>query len=98
MQAWSTYLDLNESAKLQISNELITGIQKELNEAVTYVIDTDISTLPRRISSVEVLLKTEQDEIVLKAFSSVAEALVDLTKYITDLSDIGDLPQSSRRV
>ena len=41
-------------------------------------------------------MKTEQDEIVLKTFGTVADALADLTKYITDRSDIGDLPTSSK--
>ena len=81
---------------MRISRELAVDIQNELRKAVTYVLDTDISTLPRRISSVEVLMKTEQDEIVLKTFGTVADALTDLTRYITDRSDIGELPRSSK--
>lgn len=93
-QAWLTFFALDETTKMQISRELVVDIQNELNGAVTYVLDTDIATLPRRISSVEVLMKTEQDEIVLKTFGTVADALTDLTKYITDRSDIGELPRS----
>ena len=97
-QAWLRYSSLDESDKRQIAAELVKDIKHNLNDAVTYVLDTDISTLPRRISSVEVLLKTEQDEIVLKTFRSVADALADLTtNYITDRPDIGELPNSSKR-
>ena len=90
--AWETFLDLDEAAKSEIKRALAADIQEELNAAVIYVLETDVASLPRRISSVEVLLKTEQDEIVLKTFESVAAALKDLTGYITDRRDIGDLP------
>ena len=96
-QAWNTFLGLDVFSKEQISKELVVDIQNDLNDAVTYVLDTDLSSLPRRISSVEVLMKTEQDEIVLKTFASVADALTDLTRYITDRPDIGALPDSSKK-
>ena len=89
------FLELDESAKSQISIELVSDIRSELRDAVTYVLDTEISTLPRRISSVEILVKTEQDEIVLATFGSVAGALQHLMGFITDSPDIGDLPDSS---
>ena len=94
-EAWNVYSELDESDKSQISRELVTGVQNDLIDAVTYILDTDISSLPRRISSVEVLVKTEQDEIVLATFESVADALQHLMGYITDSPDIGDLPDSS---
>ena len=96
-EAWEKYSRLGESDRWQISKELVSDIQEDLIEAVTYVLDTDISTLPRRISSVEVLMKTEQDEIVLATFGSVADALQHLMGYITDSPDIGDLPDFFRR-
>ena len=91
-EAWNNYTLLTETDRKRISEELVADIQCDLIRAVSYVLDTDISTLPRRISSVEVLMKTEQDEIVLKTFDSVAAAIQDLTGYITDRADIGDLP------
>lgn len=91
-RAWNCFLQLGETEHEQLSRDLVIGIQSDLIDAVTTVLETDISTLPRRISSVEVLMKTEQDEIVLKTFDSVATAIQDLTGYITDRSDIGDLP------
>ena len=96
-EAWNDFARLSESDRTRISEELVSNIQDELIEAVAYVLDTDISTLPRRISSVEVLMKTEQDEIVLKTFGSVAAAIQDLTGYITDRTDIGDLPDSKHK-
>ena len=65
-EAWNSYSRLNESDRIRISEELVSDIQNELIDAVANVLDTDISTLPRRISSVEVLMRTEQDEVVLK--------------------------------
>ena len=94
-KAMERFVELDEAAKSQISKELVSDIRDELVDAVTFVLETDISTLPRRISSVEVLMKTEQDEIVLATFGSVADALQHLMGYITDSPDIGDLPDSS---
>lgn len=91
-QAWNSYLKLDDFQKVKLSEDLVGDIRDDLTDAVTAVLDTDITTLPRRISSVEVLMKTEQDEIVLKMFDSVAAAIQDLTGYITDRTDIGELP------
>lgn len=98
MQAWKAFLALDNNARDEISREFVVGIREELVESVVYVLDTDIATLPRRISSVELLMKTEQDEIVLRKFDSVAEALTDLTTYIVDRPDIGELPDSSKEL
>ena len=74
-----------------MGEELVANIQDDLAAAVVSVLETDISTLPRRVSAVEVLLKTEQDEMLLTTFDSVAEALAQLATYVVDSSDIGDL-------
>jgi len=91
-QVWEAYCDLNVSDLTEISTQLVADIEKSLNNAVTHVLDTDLDSLPRRISSIEILLKTEQDEFVMKTFDSAAGALGYLTSYITDSSDIGELP------
>lgn len=93
-QVWEAYCDLNDSDLTDISMQLVADIEKSLNEAVKFVLETDIDSLPRRISTIEVLMKTEQDEFVMKTFDSAAGALGYLTSYITDSSDIGDLPAS----
>ena len=56
-QAWDSFLTLDEAEKTRISERLVTDIQRELIDSVGYVLDTDISTMPRRISSVEVLFE-----------------------------------------
>lgn len=92
-QAWEAYSVLDEATRTRMGEELVADIQKDLNSAVVSVLETDVAGLPRRISSIEVLLKTEQDEMVLRTFGSVAEALAALTGYVVDRSDIGDLPE-----
>ena len=75
----------------QIGEELVADISEDLTESVVAVLDTNVASLPRRISAVEVLLKTEQDEMLLTTFDSVAEALSQLANYVVDRSDIGDI-------
>ena len=91
-QEWEAYCCISDSDLTEISKQLVAEIEEPLNAAVTYVLDTDLDSLPRRISSIEILLKTEQDEFVMKTFGSAAGALGYLTSYITDSSDIGELP------
>lgn len=50
----------------------------------------DINTLPHRVSQVEVLLKTTQDETLLLTFANVPDALQGMTRLVAD-RDIGDL-------
>ena len=93
MQAWQAYSVLDEDTLTEIGEELVADVREDLVAAVVSVLETDVTTLPRRISTIEVLLKTEQDEMVLRTFDSVAEALAALTEYVVDRSDIGDLPE-----
>ena len=90
-EAWEAFCILDDDAKTSIAEEMKTFVQDDLIAEVVATLDTDIEALPRRISSVEVLLKTEQDEMVLLTFDSVAASLREMTNLVYDRPDVGDL-------
>jgi len=55
---------------------------------VRSVIETDLADTARRISSVEVLLKTDQNEMLLLQYASVSEAIRGMTSYVSDEQNV----------
>ena len=89
--AWEHFAGLDEDAHSAIATDLTGSIIEQLNTAVTQVLDADIESLPTRISGVEVLLKTDRDEMVLLTFDSVASSLQAMARLVSDRPDISDL-------
>ena len=89
--AWEHFTGLDDEVRSDIASSLTEGIIDQLSVAVTQVLDADIATLPTRISEVEVLLKTDRDEMVLLTFDSAANALQAMALLVSDRSDISDL-------
>ena len=61
---------------------------EHLKSEVARVLSTDISTIATRVSSVEILLKTNQSEMILSSFPSVPDAMRALTDLVSDRPDI----------
>ena len=93
-KAWEHFANLGETERSAIGVGFTDGIIGDLRTAVTRVLDTDVSDLPSRISGVEVLLKTDHDEMLLLTFDSIAASLQAMTKLVSDVPDISDLLQS----
>jgi len=89
--AWEKFESLNDEDRTQIALDLTEDILEKLCNDVSQVLDTDISALPRHVSQVEVLLKTDQDETLLLTFDNVADALQGMTRLVSDRPDISDL-------
>ena len=90
-RAWRAFAALDDASRNSIAIEMTADIQEQLAADVIDVLDADINALPRRISGVEVLLKTEQDEMVLLSFDSVAASLQAMAQLVSDRPDISDL-------
>ena len=90
-EAWEQFASLGNDALGTIAIGLTAGIIIRLKTSVTRVLDADIASLPTRISGVEVLLKTDRDEMVLLAFDSVAASLEAMARLVSDRPDISDL-------
>jgi hypothetical protein len=76
-----------------IAFDLASDILEQLKADVIQVLETDISSIPGRITEVEVLLKTERDEMLLLTFNTVADTLQAMARLVSDRPDISDLLQ-----
>ena len=90
-ESWTVFCKLDKQTRAQIASELTKCIADNLRNAVNQVLDSDIATLPARISGVEVLIKTDRDELVLRTYDSVVTALQALSELVADRQDITDM-------
>lgn len=95
LQEFYTFQDLGDSQLKKISRKLVSEIKDDIIATVENVLDTDMDSLPRRISSIEILAKTDQDEFVFRTFDSVSGALTHLASYAVNTPDLGNLPKPS---
>lgn len=93
-EAWEIYAGLTGDQRQAIANEILSETLQVLNKDIVQVLETDINQLPHRISEVEILLKTDQEEILLLRFDSAAEGLAAMAKFVADRPDISGLLQS----
>ena len=89
--SWEHFDGLNDAARAAIASDLTESIIERLRGAVAQVLDAEIATLPARISEVEILLKTDRDEMLLLTFDSVAASLQAMARLVSDRPDISDL-------
>lgn len=90
-QAWQDFEALNDETRTQIAYNLTEDILEKLRNDVIQVLETDLSALPRHVSQVEILLKTDQDETVLLTFDSIAKALQAMAQLVSDSPDVSAL-------
>ena len=91
--SWEIFANLQEADYEDIGVKFTAEVMGSLTSAVTQVLDTDMDSLPSRISSVELLLKTDRDEMLLLTFDSIVTALRAMTNLVSDRPDISDLLQ-----
>ena len=92
-QSWETYQGLDEDTRRAIAGDITSDIIRQLRADVAQVLETDLNLLPHRISEVEILLKTDQAEMLLLRFDTAAEALAALAGFVADRPDISALLQ-----
>ncbi|MYD37027.1 MAG: DUF234 domain-containing protein [Dehalococcoidia bacterium] len=84
------YEELSNDQRFEIGSEMVSGIADGLQQEVAQVLDTDVNTIGSRVSEVEVLLKTNQGEMILSSYSQVTDALAAMTQLVSDRPDIRD--------
>jgi hypothetical protein len=89
--AWQIYETLDASDREKIALEMTADILEQLKSDVILVLETDMNAIPHRVSEVEVLLKTDQDEMLLLTFGSIADTLQAMARMVSDRPDISDL-------
>lgn len=80
--------DLSSLDRHKIAEKLVEPIKQKLISSVREVIMSDWQSSHSRISTVEVLLKTDRNEMLLLQYESVNEAVKGMVEFMTDLSDI----------
>ena len=91
--AWEIFDSLDMSRQKAIADNITENILHRLKADIAQVLETDVNLLPHRISEVEILLKTDQDEMLLLRFDTAAEALSAMAQFVADRPDIGGLLQ-----
>ena len=92
-RAWEAYEGLDAAARQGAARAITADIVAQLRADLVRVLEADLNQLPHRISEVEILVKTDQDEMLLLRFDTAAEALAGLAQFTADRPDIGGLLQ-----
>ncbi len=88
---------LYEFQKLQpqqlalISDELVAPISSSLADSVAQVLSTSLDEVPHHVESVEVLIKTDQNEMLLRQHDNIRDAIVNLSSMLPTQTDISDM-------
>lgn len=83
-KSWETYCNLDPRSLQQIAGQLIEPVRDQLVSSIVETLDTDLSDIRQHVSEVEVLLKTNRGEMVLRSYESVAASLQDLMSLVQD--------------
>jgi len=87
-QSLEKFTNLTMPDRAALAQNLVSPILDRLKDSVRSVIETDLAVTERRISSVEVLLKTDQNEMLLLQYASVSEAIRGMTSYVSDEQNV----------
>ena len=86
--AWNSFCELTNVQKQQVADDIISELMPPLRKEALQVLDTDVSTIPQRVAQVEILLKTDRNEMLLSTFKSVPLAINYLVGLVADKADI----------
>lgn len=81
-----TFVNLSLRHRSEMAQRLIAPVKKQLDDSVIDVIESTISE--QRISGVEMLLKTESSQMLLRQYDSVAEALKGMVEFTSERRDV----------
>ena len=87
------FRSLSGLERSQIGDELIAGVIGDLRNAIVQVLEADMKSLPSRVSHVEVLLKTDRGEMMLRTYDSISDSIRGMVDLVADLGDISALLQ-----
>lgn len=87
-QSLSKFETLSDATKSSIGAKLVSPIANELHSQIVQILDTDIDSLASRVTEIEILLKTNQGEMVLTSFPTAPDAIRGLTNLVSDKPDI----------
>lgn len=91
MQSWERFQTLTDQDRLELGYRLTDWVMPRLTKSVVEVLDTDLASVQSRITEVEVLLKTDRNEMLLLPYHTVSDAMRGMMDFMSDRADIRDL-------
>jgi hypothetical protein len=88
--SWFVFNVLSKDQKEKIARDCVAIIADKLKHDVAQAIQTTDITI-RNISQIELLIKTNQEEFVLKKFKDVGETIAYLLSMTSQKQDVGDI-------
>ncbi len=75
----------------QIAQDLVAPVAASLADSVTQVLSTSLDEVPHHVESVEILVKTDQNEMLLRQHDNIRDAIVNLSSLLPTQTDISDM-------
>ncbi len=75
----------------QIAQDLVAPVAASLADSVTQVLSTSLDEVPHHVESVEILVKTDQNEMLLRQHDSIPDAIADLSGMMPTQTDISGM-------
>lgn len=91
--AWDLFQRLPNTEKEAIISTVVAPVLPSVVQSVVTTLEADMNAIQRRVSSIEVLLKTTQDEYLLYLYPSVSHAIQGMLRFLTDRQDIPDIQE-----
>ncbi len=82
------FRQLSDDITLEIGRKMVAHIAEPLRHQVVQVLDTDVESLGSRVSQVEILLKTDQGEMLVSSFPQVTAAMHALMELVSDRPNV----------
>ncbi len=93
MHSLEAFTALHMDIHNDIAGRLVEPVRNAIIVSVNDVIESDWSTSASRVTSVEVLLKTDRNEMLMRQYDSVAAAMQGMIPFVSDLSDVREFLQ-----
>lgn len=88
--SWARFNKLDSNEKKKIGRELLSPIKKDLSESVKRTLES-AEDWAKRLTEIELLLKTERNEYFTYSFQTTRETIQFLLSLQIDSPDIKDL-------
>jgi hypothetical protein len=86
----SNFLNLTTDTLKEIAKECLSSAEEQLKTLVLKAVSGK-EVIPRSVSTIELLLKTNQEEYVLKKFTNLTQAITYMISLMNQKPDVGDI-------
>ena len=85
------YRKLQPEQLKQISDDLVDPVSIPLADSVSQVLSTSLDEVPHHVESIEILIKTDQNEMLLRQHDNIRDAIVNLSNMLPTQTDISEM-------